>query len=84
MKRTFKTMGIIVLTASLGACAGMSSTERGTLVGAGVGAAAGSVISGGSPIGIIGGAAAGGIIGHEIGENRDDRYYRNDRYDRRR
>ena len=75
-----KTIGIIVLTTGLSACAGMSSTERGTLIGAGVGAGAGSVITGGHPIGIIGGAVAGGFVGHQIGENRDERRYDDRRY----
>jgi osmotically inducible lipoprotein OsmB len=74
-----KTIGIIVLTTGLSACAGMDNTDRGTLIGVGAGAAAGSVITGGNPVGIIGGAAVGGIIGHEVGERRDERrgyYYR--------
>ena len=73
MNAILKTIGIITITTGLSACAGMSSTERSTLVGAGTGAVAGGVISGGNPIGIIGGAAVGGIIGHEVGQNRDDR-----------
>jgi osmotically inducible lipoprotein OsmB len=73
MNTILKSIGIIVISTGLGACAGMSSTEKGTLVGAGAGAVAGSVITGGNPIGIIGGAAAGGIIGHEVGESRDRR-----------
>lgn len=76
MNRSIRTISIIVLSAGLGACAGMSQTEKGTLIGAGAGAVAGSVITGGHPIGIVGGAAVGGIIGHEIGENRDERRYR--------
>ena len=68
-----KTIGIVVLTTGLSACAGMSSTERGTLVGAGVGAGVGAVVTGGHPVGIVGGAAVGGIIGHEIGEAKDER-----------
>ncbi len=73
MNKTIKTLGIIVIATGLNACAGMSQTERGTLVGAGTGAVAGSIISGGNPIGLIGGAVAGGIIGHEVGESQDRR-----------
>jgi len=76
MNTTIKTLGIIVIATGLSACAGMSSTEKGTLIGAGTGAVAGSVISGGNPIGIVGGAVAGGIIGHEIGEDKDRGYRR--------
>lgn len=51
---------------SLTACAGMTKQEKGTVIGAGVGAVGGSVLSGGSTIGTMGGAAVGGIIGHEV------------------
>ena len=73
MKNTTKTLGIIVIASGLSACAGMSHTESNTLAGAGIGAVAGSVISGGNPVGTVAGAAAGGIIGHEIGESKDRR-----------
>ena len=73
MNSSIKIISIIVLTTGLSACAGMSNTERGTLIGAGTGAAVGAVVTGGHPIGIVGGAAVGGIIGHEIGENDDRR-----------
>ena len=73
MNSITRTIGIIVVTTGLSACAGMSHTEKDTLVGAGAGAVAGSVISGGNPIGLVGGAIAGGIIGHEVGERKDDR-----------
>ena len=52
----------------LGACAGMSSQDKSTAVGAGVGAVGGAVLTGGSAIGTVGGAAVGGVIGHEIGK----------------
>lgn len=47
-------------------CSGMSTQDKNTAVGAGVGGVAGSVLSGGSTAGTIGGAAVGGIIGHEV------------------
>lgn len=50
---------------SLSACAGMNQQERGTAVGAGVGAIGGAILTGGSTVGTLGGAAIGGIIGHE-------------------
>jgi len=49
----------------LGGCAGMSRQDQNTAIGAGVGAVGGSVLTGGSAAGTIGGAAVGGIIGHE-------------------
>jgi osmotically inducible lipoprotein OsmB len=76
MNTTIKTIGIIVIATGLSACAGMSHTEKDTLIGAGTGAVAGSVISGGNPVGVVGGAVAGGIIGHEIGEDKDRGYRR--------
>ena len=76
MNTTIKTIGIIVIATGLSACAGMSHTEKDTLVGAGTGAVAGSIISGSNPVGIVGGAVAGGIIGHEVGEDKDRGYRR--------
>jgi len=49
----------------LAGCAGMSSQEKNTAIGAGVGAVGGAVLTGGSAIGTVGGAAVGGYIGHE-------------------
>lgn len=57
-----------VLLLGLGGCAGMSTQEKSTAVGAGVGAVGGAVLTGGSAVGTIGGAAVGGIIGHEVGD----------------
>ena len=37
-----------------------------TAIGAGIGAIGGSVLTGGSAVGTVGGAAVGGVIGHEI------------------
>lgn len=54
---------------SLSACAdmGLTRSQRDTAIGAGVGAVAGSALVGG-PVGTIGGAAVGGLIGHEVGK----------------
>lgn len=52
----------------LGGCAGMSTQDKNTGIGAGVGAIGGAILTGGSGIGTAGGAAVGGIIGHEIGK----------------
>ena len=52
----------------LGGCAGMSSQDKSTAIGAGVGAVGGAVLTGGSAIGTVGGAAVGGVIGHEVGK----------------
>ncbi|WP_275098004.1 glycine zipper 2TM domain-containing protein [Sedimenticola hydrogenitrophicus] len=54
----------------LGGCSGMSTQDKNTAIGAGVGAVGGAVLTGGSTVGTVGGAAVGGIIGHEV--NKDD------------
>ena len=50
----------------LSACSGMSTQDKNTAVSAGVGAVGGAVLTGGSTIGTVGGAAVGGVIGHEV------------------
>ncbi len=53
---------------TLGACSGMSTRDKDTAVGAGVGAVGGAVLTGGSAIGTVGGAVVGGVIGNEVGK----------------
>lgn len=48
-------------------CANLSQQQKNTAVGAGVGAVAGSVLTGGSTVGTLGGAAIGGLIGNGSG-----------------
>jgi osmotically inducible lipoprotein OsmB len=55
----------------LGGCAEMSTRDKNTAIGAGVGAVGGAVLTGGSAVGTIGGAAVGGLIGNQVGK--DDR-----------
>lgn len=52
----------------LGGCSGMSHQQKSTAVGAGVGAVGGNLITGGGVLGTLGGAAVGGVIGHEVGK----------------
>lgn len=54
------------LLPGLGGCAGMSTQDKSTAVGTGVGAVGGAALTGGSAIGTVGGAAVGGVIGHEV------------------
>jgi len=56
------------LLLGLGGCAGMSSQDKSTAIGAGVGAVGGAVLTNGSALGTVGGAAVGGVIGHEVGD----------------
>ena len=51
----------------LGGCAGMSTQDKDTAIGAGVGGVAGNVLGGGV-LGTAAGAVVGGVIGHEVGK----------------
>lgn len=55
----------VAVLIGLAGCAGMSTTERNTAIGAGAGAVGGYLLTDGDALGTIGGAAAGGILGHE-------------------
>ena len=59
-------MAISIAVGMMG-CSGMSPRGEDTAVGAGVGALGGAVLTGGSPLGTIGGAAVGGVVGNQIG-----------------
>lgn len=59
----------VALLLGLGGCSGMSTQDRNTAIGAGVGAVGGAVLTGGSTLGTVGGAAVGGIIGHEVSDD---------------
>ena len=54
----------------LGGCAGMSTQDKNTAIGAGVGAVGGAILTGGSAVGTVGGAAVGGVIGHEVSKDK--------------
>jgi osmotically inducible lipoprotein OsmB len=66
LKKAASAAAIVTVALGLSACAGMSNQDRNTAVGAGVGAVAGSVLTGGSAIGTVGGAAVGGVIGNQV------------------
>ncbi|MCW3479968.1 glycine zipper 2TM domain-containing protein [Neisseriaceae bacterium JH1-16] len=66
MQRFISSAVAVALLLSLNGCAGMSRQGQNTAIGAGVGAVGGAVLTGGSTMGTIGGAAVGGIIGHEV------------------
>lgn len=68
-------LGAALLLAALagtGCSTPPTNAQIGTGVGAVVGGATGHVLFGG-PLGIIGGAAAGALIGHEVGKNQRKR-----------
>jgi osmotically inducible lipoprotein OsmB len=63
---------VLIAAASgmLSACAGMSTQDRNTAIGAGIGAVGGAVLTGGSAVGTVGGAAVGGVIGNQVGKQK--------------
>ena len=65
LNRTTRAASLAAIVIALSACAGMTAQEKGTAIGAGVGAIGGAVLGGGT-LGTIGGAAVGGVIGHEV------------------
>lgn len=59
-------LAVGVMALSLTACSGMSRQDKNTAIGAGTGAVAGAVLTGGSAVGTVGGAAVGGFIGNKV------------------
>ncbi|EGT3608246.1 osmotically-inducible lipoprotein B [Morganella morganii] len=53
---------------ALSGCKNLSEQEKDTAIGAELGAISGAILTGGSGLGTVGGAAVGGIIGHEAGQ----------------
>jgi osmotically inducible lipoprotein OsmB len=66
MHRYIFTTVITVMLLGSGGCSEMSRQDKNTAIGAGAGAVGGAVLTGGSTIGTVGGAAVGGLIGHEV------------------
>lgn len=72
LKHRYTKLALIGLTAlALAGCATHDRRQNNTMVGAGLGAAAGAVVSQGNPWYALGGAAAGGLLGNILTE--DDR-----------
>jgi osmotically inducible lipoprotein OsmB len=59
-------LSTIAIVLGLSGCAGMSQQGKNTAIGAGVGAVGGAVLTNGSALGTVGGAAVGGVVGHEV------------------
>lgn len=62
--------GIAAVQPGPGGCAGMSTRNKNTAVGAAIGGVAGFVLSNGSAVGTVGDAVVGGVIGNEVGRHR--------------
>jgi osmotically inducible lipoprotein OsmB len=69
-KQTVVSASLLTMALGLAGCAGMSNQDKNTAIGAGIGAVAGSVLTGGSPVGAVGGAAVGGVIGNQVKTSR--------------
>lgn len=74
------TIGLLALTLA-GCATHHDRRSSNTLLGAGLGAATGAVFSGGDPLYTLGGAAAGGILGNVLTEDRSYRRSNNRRND---
>jgi len=68
MKRCTSMLLTAVIVTGIAGCSGMSTRDKNTAVGAGIGAVGGAVLTGGSAVGTVGGAAVGGVIGNQIGK----------------
>lgn len=60
----------LALLFGLSACENMSTRDKNTAIGAGIGAASGAVLTNGSALGTVGGAAVGGLIGNQVGKDK--------------
>ncbi|SPX93363.1 lipoprotein [Morganella morganii] len=70
MKMNMKRVSTVTLSAVLllavAGCSNMSKRDRNTAIGAGVGAVGGAILTDGSALGTVGGAAIGGLIGNQV------------------
>ncbi|MES2901490.1 MAG: glycine zipper 2TM domain-containing protein [Pseudomonadota bacterium] len=66
IKQIAVSASLVVMALGLGGCAGMSTQDKNTAIGAGAGAVIGGVLTGGSAVGTVGGAAVGGVIGNQV------------------
>ncbi|WP_293776940.1 glycine zipper 2TM domain-containing protein [uncultured Oxalicibacterium sp.] len=71
LSKMIRMVGAVGFVVVLSACSGMSTQDRNTLIGAGAGAVGGSVLTGGSALGTVGGAAVGGYIGNQVVKPKD-------------
>ncbi len=65
-RKVIASISVAILLLGLGGCAGMTKQQKNAAIGAGVGGVAGSVLTNGSAVGTVGGAAIGGVIGHGV------------------
>ncbi|MFZ4835444.1 osmotically-inducible lipoprotein OsmB [Rouxiella sp. Mn2063] len=67
LNKKFTSIALVtVLVMSVTACSNMSKRDRNTAIGAGAGAIGGAILTDGSGLGTVGGAAIGGLIGNQV------------------
>lgn len=66
MNGFIRSITVSLVAVTFAGCANMTPQQRNTAVGAALGGVAGSVLTDGTAIGTIGGAAIGGYIGNQI------------------
>jgi len=66
--KKLSTLVALACALSMTACGNMSTRDKSTAIGAGIGAIGGAVLTGGSALGTVGGAAVGGVIGNQVGK----------------
>ncbi len=71
MRTPFQRLAVIAaVMLGIAGCGGMSTRNKDTAIGAGLGAAGGAILTDGSIMGTLGGAAVGGVVGNQIGKNK--------------
>ena len=74
MRTPFQRLAVSTVAAALmlgiAGCGGMSTRNKDTAIGAGLGAAGGAILTDGSAMGTLGGAAVGGVVGNQVGKNK--------------
>lgn len=70
IKRFSVGMLTVLMMVILCSCGSMSSRDKATAIGAGVGAVGGAILTNGSTLGTVGGAAVGGVIGNQVGKDK--------------
>ena len=73
MVQVSKVVAVALVALSAAGCSSwdnMSSRQKSTVTGAGLGGVAGAVITNGGVLGTVGGAAIGGVIGDQVGKRR--------------
>jgi len=74
MRTPFQRLAVSTIAAAvmlgIAGCGGMSTRNKDTAIGAGLGAAGGAILTDGSAMGTLGGAAVGGVVGNQVGKNK--------------